>query len=213
MKRTLASLAFALAFGLAAQAMAQAPAAPQGPRAAIAGQVTAWDGKTLTMKTKVGGETVKIAIMDNANVSVLTKATLADIKPNDYIASAGKKNADGTLSAYDIRILPESFRGRIDTFSPYPAGGTSTEMSNTMTNATIDAIVAQSADGKTLKVKYKDGEQTIVVTPQTAVMRQDSGKMDDVKVGANVSVASVKTDAGFVGTRVAVGKDGAVPPI
>jgi hypothetical protein len=213
MKRTLASLAIVFVFSLAHQALAQRPAAPQGPRAAIAGQVTAWDGKTLTLKTKTGGETVKIGILDNANVSVLTKATLADIKQNDYIASAGKKNADGTLSAYDIRILPESFRGRIDTFSPYPAGGTSTEMTNTMTNATIDAVVTHGGDGKTLKVKYKGGEQTIVVTPQTAVMRQDVGKRDDVKVGANVSVAAVKTDKGFVGTRVAVGKDGAIPPI
>jgi hypothetical protein len=213
MKRTLASLAFVLAFGLVGQAFAQAPAAPQGPRAAIAGEVTAWDGKNLTLKTAMGGETVKIAVMDGANVSVLTKSSLADIKQNDYIASAGKKNPDGTLSAYDIRILPESFRGRIDTFSPYPAGGTSTEMTNTMTNATIDAIVAQSGDGKTLKVKYKDGEQTIVVTPKTAVMRQEVGKIDDVKVGAHVSVAAVKTDAGFVGTRIAVGKDGAIPPI
>jgi hypothetical protein len=38
-------------------------------------------------------------------------ATLADVKPNDFVASAAVRGADGKLHSIELRIFPEAMRG------------------------------------------------------------------------------------------------------
>ena len=70
------------------------------------------------------------------------------------------------------------------------------------------------AQGRTLSVKYKDGEQRIVVPPQVPIVTFEPGRRDDLKAGAHV-VMFVRADAQgtLVAQRVLVGKDGMVPPM
>jgi hypothetical protein len=83
-----------------------------------------------------------------------------------------------------------------------------------MTNATVVQEV-DANDGKSLSVKYKDGEKKVLVTPETAVVTYIMGDKNDLKPGTKIFVGAGKKQAdGTVQTpRVTYGKDGLTPPM
>ncbi len=172
----------------------------------LRGQVTAFANGTLTVKN-VAGDTETMTVPEKARISSLTRVDFSDLKKGDFIASAGMRQKDGTLKAIDVRIFPaKGFHPR-EVHTKYRLGPDST-----MTNATVDAFIG-GVDGKTFKVKYKGGEQTIVVAPETYVMRQNPGKPDLLVPGANVSVVATKDkDGKLTVVRMAVGMNGLMPP-
>ena len=81
-----------------------------------------------------------------------------------------------------------------------------------MTNANIEHV-AQASGGKELTLKYKDGEQKILVTPETEYYNFGPGSREDLKPGAAIFTgARVADDGKFMTQRVVVGKDGVNPP-
>lgn len=81
-----------------------------------------------------------------------------------------------------------------------------------MTNANIESM-AQVSGGHELVVKYKDGEQKIMVTPQTQYFIFVSGTRADLKPGETIFAgARVESDGKLVAPRIVVGKDGISPP-
>src|SRR5215475_5034593 len=51
------------------------------------------------------GSTITIKLADNATVTAVLKATIADIKPGDYIGSGAVPQADGTQKAVEVHIF------------------------------------------------------------------------------------------------------------
>ena len=81
-----------------------------------------------------------------------------------------------------------------------------------MTNGTIGDV--KVADGRTLTLAYKGGEQRIYVPPGAPVVTFESGSRDMLRPGAHVFVtADEAADEGLTATRISVGKDGLVPPM
>src|SRR5689334_21413636 len=60
----------------------------------VVGTIVSFDGTTLTIKDK-DGKTSAAALAPTATVSTSQKVTLADIKPNDFVATGGTLGADG----------------------------------------------------------------------------------------------------------------------
>jgi len=85
---------------------------------------------------------------------------------------------------------------------------------STMTNATVDQKV-ESNDGDTIVVKYKDGEQKVVVPPDTPIVTFIPGDKSELKAGARIIImGAVKKDDGTLeASRVNVGRDGIMPPM
>jgi hypothetical protein len=85
---------------------------------------------------------------------------------------------------------------------------------STMTNATVDTMVT-GTDGRTLTVKYKDGEKKIIVPPDAPIVKYVPGNKDELKPGAKIFiVAAVKQPDGTLETpNVSVGLDGLTPPM
>ena len=186
---------------------AEAQRGGRGPRTVVRGEIVSFDGRTLAIKTK-SGKTTRVTVPKRARVSSLSRASFADIEKGDFVASAGQRQRDGTLHAVEVRIFPEQLRGRGEGHRPFRGGPNST-----MTNATVDAIVGSVSD-RTLKVKYRDGEKTIVVPKETPVMRQEVADKSLLKPGAHASVLARKGSGGqLTAIRISVGKDGLVPPI
>jgi hypothetical protein len=183
--------------------------AQQGERGAtlnLRGQITAFDKGMLTVKS-VDGDMVTMSVPGKARISSLTRVDFSELKKGDFIASAGMRQQDGTLKAIDVRIFPAKGRHPPEVHRKYRFGPEST-----MTNATVDAFVG-GISGRTFKVRYKGGEQTIVVAPETYVMRQDPAKTDLLKPGANVSIVGAKARDGRISVvRMAVGMKGLMPP-
>ena len=134
--------AVALLFG-ASIAIAQAP-----PVVRVRATIESVDGSMLTAKSRDGAE-MKIKLADNAPVTEVVKASLADIKPNSYIAVTGMPQPDGSQKAVAVVIFPEALRGLGEGHRPWDY-----EPNSTMTNATVDTSVA-GVDGQTLTVEVQ----------------------------------------------------------
>ncbi len=164
------------------------------------------DGSTILAKSDKG-DALKLHLAENVVIVGVVKATVADIKQGSYIGSGGMPQPDGSQKAVELRIFPESMRGTGEGFRPW-SGATK----GTMTNGTVGATVT-SVDGPVVTVKYKDGEQRIVVGPNVPIMRYEIEDASAVKPGVAFAVRSaVKTaDGSYDIKRINVGRDGVVP--
>jgi hypothetical protein len=167
-----------------AQAMQQtAPQAP--PPVRVRGTLQSVDGSMLTVKARDGAE-MKVKLADNAPINEIMKASLADVKTGAYVAVTGMPQPDGSQKALAVYIFPEAQRGLAEGHRPWDFAPNST-----MTNATVDAQAA-GVDGHTLTVKYKDGEQKILMTPATEITIASRKSAADLKPGQKISVFAAK---------------------
>ena len=180
-------------------AVAQAPVR-------VRGTIEQVDGNTLSIKAK-DGALLKLVLADNAVVVAIMRRTLDDIKKGEFVGSAATSNGDGTWTALEVHIFPESMRGTGEGHRPWEAPRSS------MTNATvIDKVRAM--DGHTMTLQYKGGEQKIVVTDKTPIVGYESGNRDDLKPGRAIFVANATKaeDGSLRAVRVSVQRD-APPPM
>jgi hypothetical protein len=168
---------------LAQGMMQQTQAAP--PPVRVRGTITGVDGGVLTVKARDGAE-MKLKLADNAPVNEIVKASLADVKTGAYVAVTGMPQPDGSQKALAVYIFPEAQRGLAEGFRPWDFAPNST-----MTNATVDTQVAAN-DGQTLTVKYKDGEQKVLVTPATEITVAARKSAADLKPGRKILVMAAK---------------------
>jgi hypothetical protein len=199
-KVVIAGFAF-LAALVAVPALAQAPQTVR-----LRGVIEKVDGQTVLAKSDKGEE-LKLNLADKMLVVEVVKASLADIKPGDFIGSGAMPQPDGSQKAIEVHIFAESMRGTGEGFRPWDGAPNST-----MTNGTVATSVT-NVNGPVITVKYKDGEKNIVVTPDVPIVRYVIGDMSAVKPGVSFSiVAAVKQpDGSFNINRINVGKDGVVP--
>ncbi len=166
--------AFAVVAALAASsAIAQAPQV-------VHGAIDKIEGSTVVIKQPDGAD-VSVKLLDNAKVFGVKAATLADVKPNDFIGVGAMPQPDGSQKAIQVTIFAESQRGTGEGFRPWDRPG------STMTNGTVGDLVA-SVNGQVVMVKYKGGEQKIVIGPDAKIRMYVPGSKDDLKPGAKVSV-------------------------
>jgi hypothetical protein len=185
----------------AAGAFAQQPLAVR-----VAGTVESFDGHVLAIKSAKLGE-VKVSLADNTAVFGVSKATLADIKPGAYIGVGAMPQADGSQRAIQVTVFAEVQRGLGEGHRPWDA-----RPNSTMTNGAVDKTVG-SVDGEVLMVKYKGGEQKIVVPPEAKILAYSVGDKAELKPGAHVAVlrALKKPDGSLEANRVNVGRGEVVP--
>lgn len=165
----------------AALLLAQGVAFAQQP-GRIRGQIEKAEGAALVLKTR-DGALIDVKLADDARVSALVRASLADIKPDSFIGIAGVPDADGGIKAYSIHLFLPAQRGVVpDRHGPWDGPANSS-----MTNAYVADMVT-GKDGNVLTVKYKDGEKKVIVTPQTGIAAAAPGSKDEVKPGAQVII-------------------------
>ncbi|CAJ0867721.1 hypothetical protein R1479_01448 [Ralstonia mannitolilytica] len=200
-----AALAAALAAAFPMAASAQNAQAPARVRATI----NAVHGNALDV-TDTAGNQATVALPADLTVTEVAPTEPSAIRPGSYIGTAAVKQPDGTLRALEVHVFPEAMRGTGDGHRPYDLGPNST-----MTNGTVEqAGAVTAAQGRTLSVKYKDGEQRIVVPADVPIVTFAPGRRDALKAGAH-AVMFVRADAqgALTAQRVLVGKDGMVPPM
>lgn len=189
--------AFAAVFGSAMLVLMPA-SAQQTVR--LSGTVEKLDGDTLTVKAS-DSASLKVTLKSNAQVVVVAKGSIADIKAGSYIGSGALPQADGTQKAVEVHIFTESQRGTGDGHRPWTAPG------STMTNGEVGDAVS-GVDGPIITVKYKGGEKRIVVGPETPIVRYEIGDTSELKPGAKVRISNAvkKPDGTFETARISVGR-------
>ncbi len=189
----------------AAVALTLAGAAFAQSTVRVRGTIEKADGNALTVKTREGA-TVVIKLPDNVAVAGVLKRALSDIKANDFVGIAALPQSGGPSRALEVLIFPENMRGTGEGHR-----GWDLLPESTMTNATVTESVAK-VDGHTLTLRYKDGEQTFVVPPDTPIVTFAPGDKAELKAGAVIFISgATKADDGTLSAaRVTVGRD--VPP-
>jgi hypothetical protein len=173
MRRTIGAVTIALFFATAAYAQQQGR---------IRGQVEKVDGATYVLKAR-DGTMLNVKLADDARISALEKASLADIKNDTFIGIAGMPKPDDSIEAFSIHIFLPAQRGVVpDRHGPWDA-----RPNSTMTNAYVTSMLKEK-DGETLTVKYKDGEKKVIVTPQTVIAAAAAAKKEEIKAGTPIII-------------------------
>jgi hypothetical protein len=201
---SIAAIRAALALVAAVAATAALAQTPQTVR--LRGVIEKVDGHAVLAKSDKG-DALTLNLADKMLVVEVVKASLADIKDGAYIGSGAMPQPDGSQKAIEVHIFAESMRGTGEGFRPWDGAPNST-----MTNGTVGATVT-NVDAPVITVKYKDGEQKIIVTPDVPIVRYEVADLSMLKPGVAFSVlAAVKTpDGSFDIKRINVGRDGLVP--
>jgi Domain of unknown function (DUF5666) len=185
-------------------------AAAQAPETArVRGTIEKIDAQTLVVKAR-DGSTLTIKLADNARITAMVKASLADIKVGDFVGVTAMPQPDGSQKAIGLHIFMAAQRGVVPArFLPWDR-----EPGSTMTNADVESSVA-GVDGQTMMVKYSDGEKKVIVPPDTPVVRFVPGNLDDLKPGAQIFIVAAQKmpDGTITAPAINVGRDGVAPPM
>jgi hypothetical protein len=200
----------ALASTLVVSAATAALAQQQQQAQRLSGTIERIDGNTVYGKGADGGA-ITLKLADKVAITTVLKATVADIKPGDYVGTGGVAQADGSQKAVELRIFPK----------PQEDGGHYYEgwygaPNGTMTNGFVQPVVTVGATGEgdpSIVVKYPQGEKRIVVPANAHVVRNVFGSKDDLKAGAvfRAAAATRQSDGSYTAAAIAVGRDGARP--
>lgn len=152
----------------------------------VRGTITAFDGKALAVKSKVG-DNVAIELAEKTVIVFTQPIPLSEIKPGDFLAVTSMKRGDGTLTAYEVRRFSKPLNP-----GHRPFDGRSDQ---TMTNATVSAMV-QSASGRDLTLSYDGGTQKITVPESASVSTLVPGNRSQLVPGAPVNLTARAGDGG-----------------
>jgi hypothetical protein len=189
-----------------AQAPASAPAAAPAPTMRLRATVESFDGTTLVVKER-SGEVISLALADNFAVNEVVPIELSAIEPNSYVGIASTPQADGTLQALEVLVFPEAARGSGEGHYPWDL-----QPGSMMTNATV-GDVASTAQGRTLKLRYKGGEQTVTVAANAPVVTFKPGDRTLIVPGAKVVVTAQLRNGKPTALRALAGRNGFTPPM
>ncbi len=180
-------------------------ARPPAVRATI--ESVSADGASLAAKTPEG-EARQIHVGEDTRIILVAAASLADVKPGAFIGVGATPTDSGEQKALEVHIFPESMRGSGEGFRPYDRAPGAT-----MTNGNVDVRV-DNVKGPRLTVTYHGGQQTILIDPSTPIVAVAPGSRTDLKPGAAiVARGPAEGDGSIDAAFLAVGKDGAVPPM
>ena len=179
--------------------LAVATAAAQAP-SRVRGTITAASagGDVISVDNKV-----QVRLSEQTQIVFAQPIALADIKPGDFLGVTSVKAADGGLTAYEVRRFPQPLNP-----GHRPFDGSDDQ---TMTNANLEAVVKASG-GNEITLKYKDGEQKILVPAGTPIVGFDNGDRSALKRGESIwTNARVEGDGKLVTNRIQVSKGGVKP--
>jgi hypothetical protein len=204
---TVALLAAALSVSTALAQQQQPPGTQR-----VSGTIERVDGNTIYGKGSDGGA-VTLKLADNVAITAVMKATVADIKPGDYVGTGAVPQADGSQKAVELRIFPRPQADGGHFYEGWPGAA-----NGTMTNGfvqpagTVGATLAGAGD-PTIVVKYPQGGKRIVISPNAHVVRNVFGSKDDLKAGAvfRANAAAKQPDGTYTAAAISIGRDGARP--
>ena len=167
----------------------------------VRGTITSLDGDVLSVKSR-DGKDMKLHLTPDAAVAVAKKMALADIKSGTYVGVTSVEQG-GRLVAKEVHLIPPQA----------PSGHMNWDLlpGSKMTNANLEAVM-QASGGNEITLKYKDGEQKILVPSGTPIVGFDSGDRSALKRGETIwTNARVESDGKLVTNRIQVSRGGVKP--
>lgn len=187
---------------LSALALAQNPAPP----ARVRGTVEKLENLVMTVKSRDGTVSVKLA--DNYTVVGVSKAKLEDIGAGKFIGTATLGERNGGLVALEVHIFPEAMRGVGEGHYAWDL-----KPESKMTNGNVADVKSVGKD-RMLTVQYKGGEQKVLVPSNARIVVFGPADRKELKKGSHIfCVAQRAPDGSLSAARVNVGLKGLTPPM
>ncbi len=177
------------------------------PVVATAAGTIASGGPGAFVVTTAAGPT-RVKTTPETRVLARFSTGLRDIKVGDLVGIAARKEADGSLTAVSISILPGVMRAQ------FRQGQFPMDNGNVMTNATVIETVSR-VSGRILSLAYAGGTAAIMVPPDAQIHRLVLTTRSDLKPGARVTVSGTANgDGSLTATSVTVeeGRSGGTAP-
>jgi hypothetical protein len=207
--RLLWTFVLAVYFGSAHVVSAQTPA-PQTKPVTIRGKIAAAEKQSVKVTTSGGDVSVKLP--EDVRIGGVEAAKLSDISAGSYVGTTAVKQSDGNLKALEVHIFPESARGTGEGHRPWDL-----QPGSTMTNANVEKVeqvAVEKLQGQMLTLKYKGGEQKVLIPPGTPIVKNVAGDRSLLTPGTGVYIQAVRGDDGtLTATRVTAGMGGIMPPM
>ena len=171
----------------------------------VRGTITGLDGDVLSVRTREGKD-LKLRLSEKATVAAAKALKIEDLKPGEYVGATTQARADGTLVAVEVHTLPPTVPQGYLPWDLQPGA--------MMTNGHVEGVVAASAGGQQLTLKYKDSSQTILVPPGTPVVTNTPADRSALQPGEYIfTSAAVGAEGTMTVQRIQVSRDGVKPPL
>lgn len=191
-------------------ARAQAPAAQ---RVRLRGRIDSIAADKLDMTLRDGSK-ASATLSPTLRVTEMTPMKLSDIREDSYVGVAAMSQPDGVLRAMQVVVFPAASRGVGEGHYPWVMGEGST-----MTNGTVGSMTAGTVrrvgkgEDLVLTVRYKGGEQRILVPEDAAILTFVPASRDMLVPGSEIVLnGSRAAGGGITAASINVGKDGVLPP-
>jgi len=180
--------------------------AQPAPTTRLRGSIEKVDATSIVIKER-SGETMTLALPDNLAVNEVLPLDPGAIQSGKFVGTAAMPGADGTLAALEVLVFPEAARGTGEGHSSWDL-----QPGSTMTNATVTAVTS-AANGRSMTLRYKDGEKTIFVPDGVPVVTLQPGDRSLLVPGARVLVTAQNRDGKPTALRITAGRNGFAPPM
>ncbi len=205
--RNLASMGLMVTAAVVVSASAgwAAPPAGMGAPEFIRGTIVKVSPAAVQIRT-TAGKVEEVALSPTWNVQV-TKAVTADlIKDGSFIGTAEMPQKDGTGRSLEVHVFPPGVKIGEGHY------GWSLKPGSMMTNGTVGKVVS-NGKGRAFDVSYPTGVRHIVVPAGVPIVQIVPGDRSAVRPGARVFIPAAHTATGLATQSIAVGENGAAPPM
>jgi carboxymethylenebutenolidase len=178
-----------------------AAGAPAQRTSRVRGTIDSVSPSSIVVRTRTG-DRVTLSLAPDLVMTEVYPVALADVRAGTFVGVGGIPQPDGTQRAIAVTLFPDAMRGRNEGHYPFdvvPDG--------TMTNATVAEVVS-SAVGERLRLRYKEGEKTIIVAPGTPIVSFRPAARDLIVPGASVSIMAAEADGVPTAVRINAGRIG-----
>lgn len=188
-------------------ALVSGVATAQGsPAVRLRATVESYAAPTLVIKER-SGKVISLTVPDDTGVVEVIRTDVTSIQPGSFIGTAALPRVDGKLEALEVVVFPEAARGSGEGHYPWDL-----KPESSMTNATV-ADLARSPSGRTLTLRYKDGEKTVIVPDGVPIVTFRPGDRTLIVPGAKVFIVADVSDDQFIVRRLLIGRNGLMPPM
>jgi hypothetical protein len=176
------------------------------PPVRLRATVVSYAAPNLVIKER-SGKVMSLTMPDETGVVVVIPTDITSIQPGSFIGTAALPRPDGKLEALEVVVFPEAARGSGEGHYPWDL-----KPDSSMTNATV-AELARSSNGRTLILRYKEGEKTVIVPDGVPIVTLRPGDRTLIVPGAKVFIVADVSDDQFIVRRLMIGRNGLTPPM
>ncbi|MEO8250753.1 MAG: hypothetical protein ABI589_15445 [Burkholderiales bacterium] len=209
------------ALALAALTCAIAPTAPAWAQTSnatsaliqkvvrVRGTLRSVDQASLVIE-QPNGKTLSLARSPKMTVQEVYPIELADIEQGSFVGTTGMPQPDGTQKALEVHVFPPSARGTGEGHYAWDL-----RPGSTMTNASVASLAPAPASfegGRTLRLRYAGGEQTVIVPPGVPIVTFKPADDALLVPGAKVLAFAEERNGMPIATSVQAGRNGFAPP-